>query len=485
MSDFEREGFGFFQESAKDATLSALDLFSPDPVESKIKERITCSLRPVTSIDAGGPYRFRVPGERNSYIDPTSFRINTEFQIKLVNANTRALENIPAAAGANVIVYPVDMMSTFLWKNVETRLNHTLISNNSSNTYGIKAALTNYLSFPTDAQPCLLRAGFANKDLAGEKENIENNTSAQTRATWISESKVVQTSDPIYTELTSSDKFITPGVEIDFLFTEESPTKFLVSVQEYGEAAGNAAAPALALPTYKLVFNELILTYDRIFLKDMMAAAYAELLLKTPAIYPHTITDIRTKTFDDGQQTARWDNCYVGKIPDQILICMNKTAAADGVATRDILNFERFNAEQINLTVNSRAIPSEHLRFGENDCIRAYRWFCDNTGIGTSTAPTMITYEDFKNGMFIIPYDLSGDRCALYHTHEKKVGNISLEVNFRENLANKINIYFVTVHRSNFYISGPETNRKVDRDMPKKIPNRDGVEKKIATTQTE
>ena len=61
MSDFEREGFGFLQESAKDATLSALDLFSPDPVESKIKERVTCSLRPVTSIDAGGPYIFRIP----------------------------------------------------------------------------------------------------------------------------------------------------------------------------------------------------------------------------------------------------------------------------------------------------------------------------------------------------------------------------------------------------------------------------------------
>ena len=478
MSDFEREGFGYLQESAKDATLSSLDLFSPDPVETKIKERICCSLRPVTSIDAGGPYRFRVPGERNSYIDGTSFRINTKFCIKRINPANRQLENIPAAAGAAALVYPVDMMSSFLWKNVETKLNHTEISNNSSNTYGIKAALTTYLSYPESAQNSLLRASFAKKDTTGAKENIAANVNAQARAAWISESKTVETSDPIYTELTSTDKFITPGVEIEFLFTEENINKLLIVVQQFVGAGEDAVAQALH--NYKLVFSELVLTYDRIILKDLMSAAYSELLLKTPAIYPYTVTDIRTKTFDDGQQTARWDNCYAGKIPDQILICMNKTQAADGVATRDILNFERFNIEQMILTVNSKAIPSEHLKFGEDDCIRAYRWFCDNSGVGTSTAPTMITYEDFKNGMFIVPYDLSGDRCALYHTHEKKIGNISLEVNFREDLEQKINIYFVSVYRSNFYISGPEGNRKVEREFPKRIADRSGVEKKVA-----
>ena len=472
MSDFEREGFGFLQESAKDATLSALDLFSPDPVESKIKERVTCSLRPVTSIDAGGPYRFRIPGEHGSYIDPTSIRLQTAFRIRVVNPNTRALENIPTVAAADrnkQVVYPVDMMSTFLWKNVETRLNHTLISNNSSNTYGIKAALTNYLSYDSTAQKCLLRTGFAHKDKPGDKEKDPLPTAAQVRADWIAESKVVETSDPIYTELTSSDKFITPGVEIDFLFTEENIEKLLI-IRPQANAV-NA--------TYKLVFSELVLTYDRIILQDMIAAAYSELLLKTPAIYPHTITDIRTKTFDDGQQTIRWDNCFVGKVPDQILICMNKTEAADGVVTRDILNFERFNIEQMNLTVNSKSVPSEHLKFGEDDCIRGYRWFCDNIGIGTSTAPTMVTYEDFKDGMFIVPYDLSGDRCALYHTHQKKTGNISLEINFRANLTHKINVYFVSVHRSNFYISGPENNRRVTREFPKTIPDRNGVEKKV------
>ena len=135
------------------------------------------------------------------------------------------MENIPTVAAADrnkQVVYPVDMMSTFLWKNVETRLNHTLISNNSSNTYGIKAALTNYLSYDSTAQKCLLRTGFAHKDKPGDKERDPLPAAAQVRAEWIAESKVVETSDPIYTELTSSDKFITPGVEIDFLFTEET-----------------------------------------------------------------------------------------------------------------------------------------------------------------------------------------------------------------------------------------------------------------------
>ena len=100
-----------------------------------------------------------------------------------------------------------------------------------------------------------MRASFAKKDTTGTKEDIANNVNAQARAAWISESKTVETSDPIYTELTSTDKFITPGVEIEFLFTEENINKLLIVVQQVQGAAN------VPLHNYKLVFSELVLTY--------------------------------------------------------------------------------------------------------------------------------------------------------------------------------------------------------------------------------
>ena len=144
MTDFEREGFGGLQEAAGEAGLSALDLFTPEPVETNIKARIPCSVKTTTSVQAGGPYRFFIAGERNSFIDPSSFKINTEFCIKQYNSETREETNLPALAAVSAnesAVYPVDMMGSFLFKYIETRLNHTNISNTSSNTYGVKAAL--------------------------------------------------------------------------------------------------------------------------------------------------------------------------------------------------------------------------------------------------------------------------------------------------------------------------------------------------------
>ena len=102
---------------------------------------------------------------------------------------------------------------------------------------------------------------------------------------------------------------------------------------------------AIPIPDYKLKFSDMYITYDRIILKDVVHAAYSELLMKTSAIYPYTVTEIRTKSFEEGKRSVIWNNCYSGLVPDQVVVCMNKLDAADREKTRDILNFERFNIE--------------------------------------------------------------------------------------------------------------------------------------------
>ena len=213
MSNFEREGFDGLQEAAGEAGLSALDLFSPEPVETNIKARIPCSMKTTTSVQAGGTYRFLIASERYSFIDPSSFRINTEFCIKQYNVETRAetdLTTLTPAGAVDAAVYPVDMMGNFLFKNIETRLNHTNISTTSSNTYGIKAALTTYLSYGADSGDTLLRASYHAKDIAGKKENIAANYATRARAMWIESSKTVQTSEPLFTEFNSCHRYIPP-----------------------------------------------------------------------------------------------------------------------------------------------------------------------------------------------------------------------------------------------------------------------------------
>ena len=80
--------------------------------------------------------------------------------------------------------------------------------------------------------------------------------------------------------------------------------------------------------------------------------------------------------------------------------------------------------DRISLRVNSQSYPGQSLicDFKNKEAIGAYRHFFDNIGIGHPNSPCLITYEEFLEGATIIPFDLTPDKCALYHVHKKLVG---------------------------------------------------------------
>ena len=84
MSNFEREGFGGLQEAAGEAGLSALDLFSLEPVETNIKARIPCSIKTTTSVQAVDHTVFSLPVKE----------IVSSIRVVLESIRTFALNNI-------------------------------------------------------------------------------------------------------------------------------------------------------------------------------------------------------------------------------------------------------------------------------------------------------------------------------------------------------------------------------------------------------
>ena len=99
--------------------------------------------------------------------------------------------------------------------------------------------------------------------------------------------------------------------------------------------------------------------------------------------------------------------------------------------------------------------------FKNKEAIRAYRHFFDNIGIGHSNSPCLITYEDFLEGATIIPFDLTPDKCALYHAHKKISGSIELDIKFEEALSTGITILALCTYSDRFYIHGPIQNREI------------------------
>lgn len=440
---------------------NALELFEPDPIETVLRERRHCISKPTTTIQGSGPIEVIINGERRSFIDTASIRVNASFQVKRLNENQVPI-NIPAVtAQAPIDVYPVNLLSRSVFKDVECELDSTKISLNASNTYGIKSYLTTLISYGDESSKGLLQTSYFNKDTPGKFDTFADNAGGQARHSFIKESKVVHICDNIYTELTSTNRYLVPGVDVKFRFLMESPSVFLVSKRP----EQNAAAP-----NHVIVFHDFNITYDRIFVKDNELADIEKSLAVEPAIYPITRSEIRTKGFAGGLSSIEWNNAYQGVLPETVIVAMNTQTAADGNQFENIYNFQHFTMKDMTLIVNSKRMPATPLRFDfeRQEARQAYRHFFDNIGIDITNSPTLMTYEDFLGGSTLIPFDLTNDRCAMYHGHEKQEGTISIELHLRQNLEQPINMYCICIYRDHFYIMGTVDNRRVSTTYPTK-----------------
>ena len=452
-----RNGFGGLLETEAEAASNALSIFDTEAVENILRERKSCQAKP-SSLHGTGPFEIYLPSDRYSYIDPGSFRIHAKIKIRRYN-NNGVVVDLPVVNNDHPTnVYPLNLFSKCIFKDIEVELQHSKISLNASNTYPIKAYVTTLSSYGSDADKTHLRCSYFHKDSPGQQDNFEQNANGLARLQYISQSRMVHINDNLHTELTSTSRYIVPGVDIKFRFIIEDPSLFLMSRGGPGQ------------DDYVIEFHDFYLTYDRILLKDAAHASMEKRLLSSPAIYPITRTEIRTKGFAVGLTSLEWNNAYQGTLPETVMVCMNLQTAADRRATQNIFNFQHFNMREMSLIVNSRRIPTVPLTFdfANNEAIDAYRFFFDNIGVDITNAQTLVNYTDFKNGTTIIPFDLTNDRCALYHAHEKQEGNISIDIKLTAATAEAVNVYCICIYRDYFYISGPVDNRQVTLVPPQK-----------------
>lgn len=450
-----RNGFGGLLETEAEASSNSLAIFDEEPVENILRERKSCQAKP-TSLHGTGPFEIYLASDRYSFIDPGSFRLHAKIKIRRYN-NARQVVDLPAVDAAHPAnVYPVNLLSKSIFKTVDVELNHNKVSLNASNTYPIKAYVTTLSSYGADANKTHLRCSYFHKDTPGQHDNFDGNVDGLERYHTIDLSRMVHINDNLHTELTSTSRYIVPGVDIKFRFVIEDPTVFLMQRNLNTD--------------FVVEFHEFYLTYDRILLKDAAHASLEKRLISNPAVYPITRTEIRTKGFAVGLTSLEWNNAYQGTLPETVMVCMNLQTAADGLGTQNIFNFQHFNMREMSLMVNSKRVPSVPLTFdfANNEAIDAYRFFFDNIGVDITNAQTLVTYEDFKSGTTIIPFDLTNDRCALYHAHEKQEGHISIDIKLTAPTVQAINIYCICIYRDYFYISGPVDNRQVTLVPPQK-----------------
>jgi len=447
MLKTKRDGYGSFQGTETAARTSAISLFEPEIIEKSVRERKECIVRP-TAISEKGPIQITVQPEGDYFIDPGTFEIHADFCIEKWDASGKQYTALEDSDKAKVA--PINMFTKALWKDIEVYLNQQQVSLVATTAYPIKAYLETILSYGENAAHTLLSTSHYVKIPPGKHDVIgDDNPAFSTLNQIIEKSKTVRMCDVLHTELSTMDRFLLPGLTIDFRFSLNSSTLYLMHAND---------------ASYRIRFTDCFLKFDRILLHEQEHALIERQMARgARAIYPINRGTVRTKQIGAGEVYARWQNLYSGVLPDDILICMVDSQAFNGASDKNVFNFQHFNLDTLSLKVNSQLLPVVPLQcdFSKKDALKAYKHMFNNIGIKNSNAPCLVSFQDFCEGTTIFPFDITPDKCSSFHSHEKHSGNIELDIRFKEPLAQGITIFAICNFSDRILITGPATQREI------------------------
>ena len=123
-----------------------------------------------------------------------------------------------------------------------------------------------------------------------------------------------------------------------------------------------------------------------------------------------------------------------------------------------------YDLSEICLTKNNLPIPSTPFKpnWATGDTLRLYRHFFDNLGYYHTPCSNGVTQNQFEQGLFVIPWDLTPDRCNGHHRHKPESGpELSLRLTFSKETPAVLQLLVYAVYESSFTIDkirGVETN---------------------------
>lgn len=240
------------------------------------------------------------------------------------------------------------------------------------------------------------------------------NLGFETRCDIIENSQSFQIYAPIPHDFFNVNNHIGPGNKIDIKL-ERYPDNFLLNTNNQ-----NA--------DYKLVIVDMKLHLHAIERRESIPRPIVER-------YRMNETQLHKYVIGANMPSAQIRIVHGGVLPKTIIVGMVLTQAIEGSYILNPFNFNHFSVAEMYLNKNGDELPANGgLRFDFDEInpfmARGYHWLFENTGAWQAEKGNCISYEAFQGGSFIIPFDLTPDRCNGLHDHAAEYGFIDLYINF-------------------------------------------------------
>lgn len=369
----------------------------------------------------------QISGDGTDYLD----LLHSYFvlDVKIVKADGSDL-------GAEDSVSLVNLSAQSLFSQVDVKLGDTLVSE-SNNLYMYRAMIESLLGFGSDCKRSQLQMSGYYKDTAGKMNELsDQNKGWASRKGLTNLSAVTQLMGRVHSDISSQDRYILNGVDVNLKFTRNSDAFVLLA------STGS---------TFKVKITSASFYARKVKPQSAIQLNHIQKLDKENMMALYPVKRIETKTFSvpSGSLSANKEGLFTGLLPKQIVLGAVKSTAFEGTLVVDIIrykvyhpycflilvipstgsvsenpyNFEPFDIKYLALYLDGAQIPTKPYQpdFGNKQYLRCYNTLFESTSRLFQNDGLDITLADYPGGYALFAFNLSADLSsdACYHLMRK------------------------------------------------------------------
>ncbi len=193
---------------------------------------------------------------------------------------------------------------------------------------------------------------------------------------------------------------------------------------------------------YKLKIHDMKLHLHTIERRERISPPLRE-------VYLMNQTETHKQIVAAGMSTFTFRLHNGGVLPKTVIIAQALQKALDGHYDYNPFNFHHFFITKLALIINGERYPANGLTFDFKQynplVTRSYHWMYENTGATAGEKGNLISWHAYQGGAFIVPFDLTPDKCNGLHHHNAEYGYIDLEISWADPLSQPIYIVYEKV----------------------------------------
>ena len=433
-----------------------LNVFAPPKMDTSASSGTFVELHPVSVVSGSQPTEFFDPGSNEQFTDLTETRLT--MTLGVTKSDGTALE-----ADTDTVA-PINNVLHSVFSRIEVQFNDVDVTSPTAH-YAYRAYVQNLLNYSLEEKTSHLTGqGYHLDDNLHSigpnppditKEDPKNpatplvtkrdrNSGLQSRFEMV-KAGVFQYSAPVVCDVFNIEKYMLPGVSMRMKLTRSNDAFALMC----GKPDPNQ---------YKVIIKDVRLRLYKIIPTSSYRLGIEDALAVRNAAYHYTRSDTKTMTIEKSSISFYQDNLFPGVLPKRMTVGLVSSTAFSGSYKENPYFFHHYNMSRIAVEIDGRAVPYQAIKtdFSSNAYVEAYDALvnaggCYNTDVGNG-----ISMNDYKKGFTLLCFDLTSDKSAGAgdYLHPEVRGNLSLELNFRQELPHQVTLFILTEHAGRIIIDG-------------------------------